>query len=305
MKPTDITEQKWPSDNQPLVSIICNTYNHENFIGKAIDGFLMQRTTFPVEILIHDDASTDNTALIVKEYELKHPELIKPIYQKINQYSQGIKPRTFQLPRARGKYIALCEGDDYWTDPLKLQKQVEFLEGNEEYVICYHDSEVVDQDGQLIKESKLNKTYKRDASSDDLKKGFKVLTQTMCYRNIATPMPPEAFFGFGGDKFRTSILGAYGKGKYMNNVKKSRFRVHPGGINRGVKDPKQKKINFLKTRIALFLYYERLGDSQIRDYFLEEIARLSNVATIKKTGVIKMFIPPIIFSIFKLFRRNK
>ena len=94
---------------------------------------MVQKTNFPIEILIHDDASTDGTADIIREYEAQYPDIIKPIYQTENQYSKGINPGfEFLFPRARGKYIALCEGDDYWTDTLKLQKQVEFLEGNKE-----------------------------------------------------------------------------------------------------------------------------------------------------------------------------
>ena len=125
-----------------LVSICCVTYNHINYISDAINGFLMQKTTFPFEILIHDDASTDGTASIIKEYESKYFEIIKPIYQKENQYSQGrtISP-VYQFPRANGKYIALCEGDDYWTDQYKLQKQVDFLEANPDCSLCFHASE--------------------------------------------------------------------------------------------------------------------------------------------------------------------
>jgi len=120
-----------------LVSICCITYNHVSYISEAIEGFLMQKTTFPYEILIHDDASFDGTAEIIRGYENRFPNIIKPIYQKENQYSQerGISV-TYQFPRARGKYIALCEGDDYWTDPYKLQKQVDFLENNPEYSLC-------------------------------------------------------------------------------------------------------------------------------------------------------------------------
>lgn len=127
------------SDLLPLVSICCITYNHEKFIRQALDGFLMQQTYFPFEIIIHDDASTDNTANIIREYETKHPNLFNALYQSTNQksiYKSGMNPR-FNYPRAKGKYIALCEGDDYWTDPYKLQKQVDFLETNPDFNICF------------------------------------------------------------------------------------------------------------------------------------------------------------------------
>lgn len=132
------------------VSVCCLAYNHQSFIRECLDGFVMQKCNFNFEVLINDDASTDNTAKIIKEYEAKYPEIIKPIYQTENQYSKGIKPTlSFNFPRAKGKYIALCEGDDYWTDPLKLQKQVDFLEANEECSFCFH------------------KTYRKEESATD------------------------------------------------------------------------------------------------------------------------------------------
>ena len=121
-----------------LVSICCTAYNHEQYIADALDSFLMQKTDFPIEILIHDDASTDRTAGIIREYETRYPDLIKPIYQTENQYSQGIKVRHLNQKRVRGKYIALCEGDDYWTDPYKLQKQVDYMEKHPECSLCVH-----------------------------------------------------------------------------------------------------------------------------------------------------------------------
>ena len=128
--------QEWHSDNM-MVSVVCNTYNHEKFIGEAIQSFLMQETSFPFEILIHDDASTDNTANIIRGYESKYPRLVKAVYQKENQYSKGVKPTTeIQIPRSKGQFIAMCEGDDYWISPQKLQKQVEFLESNKDYSLC-------------------------------------------------------------------------------------------------------------------------------------------------------------------------
>ena len=114
----------------PLVSIGCITYNHAPYIRQCLEGFLMQKTTFPFEIIINDDCSTDGTTEIVKEYADKYPDLIIPIFHEENQYQKGVRGiyAKFVYPKVRGKYIALCEGDDYWIDPLKLQKQVDFLE---------------------------------------------------------------------------------------------------------------------------------------------------------------------------------
>ncbi|MBP1762985.1 MAG: glycosyl transferase family 2 [Firmicutes bacterium] len=122
-----------------MISICCITYNHEKYISDAIEGFLMQKTSFPFEVIIHDDASTDRTAEIIRNYEKTYPEIIKPIYQSENQHSKGGHIDTrFIYPRAKGKYIALCEGDDYWTDPFKLQKQAEHMEKNPQCSLCTH-----------------------------------------------------------------------------------------------------------------------------------------------------------------------
>lgn len=127
----------------PLLSICCVTYNHKKYIRQCLDSFLMQKTNFKFEIIIHDDASTDGTADIIKEYYEKYPDIIKPIFQTENQFSQGKSiSKTFIYPRIKGKYVALCEGDDYWTDPYKLQKQVDFLEANPDYSICFHSVKV-------------------------------------------------------------------------------------------------------------------------------------------------------------------
>ena len=139
-------------EKEIMVSIICNTYNQENYIRDALDSFLMQKTNFAFEVLVHDDASTDNTPNIIREYEEKYPDIVKPIYQKENQYSQRIGiTLNYQLPRAKGKYLAWCEGDDYWTDPNKLQKQVDILEKNPDIDICTHSANMIDSTtGQII-----------------------------------------------------------------------------------------------------------------------------------------------------------
>lgn len=123
----------------PLVSVCCLTYNHKKYIRQALDGILAQKTSFPFEILVHDDASTDGTTEIVKEYEEKYPNIIKGIYQCENQYSKD--PRVlkhFVYPRVRGKYVALLECDDFWTDEQKLQKQVNYMEQHPECSGTFH-----------------------------------------------------------------------------------------------------------------------------------------------------------------------
>ncbi len=138
-------------DNEVKVSIICNTYNHGMYIQDALEGFIKQKTNFKYEVLIHDDASTDNTVDVIRKYEKKYPTLIKPIYQTENKYSKGVNiSSTYQFPRARGKYVALCEGDDYWTDSLKLQKQFDAMERHTDVDICTHAATKIRASNQKI-----------------------------------------------------------------------------------------------------------------------------------------------------------
>lgn len=125
--------------DKPLVSVICLTYNHAPYIREALEGFVRQQTSFPVEVIVHDDASTDGTADVVREYAARYPDLFRPVFQRENQYSQGIQLLpVFCFPLVRGRYVALCEGDDRWTDPTKLQRQVEAMESHPEVDICAH-----------------------------------------------------------------------------------------------------------------------------------------------------------------------
>lgn len=138
----------------PKVSIICITYNHENYIRQAIDGFLMQKTNFDYEILIHDDASTDNTQEIIREYQNKYPDKFRTILQTENQYSQGIQCSMNLIKIAKGEYLAFCEGDDYWIDENKLQIQVDILERHLECSGCGHNISIVDHKSELFSDSR-------------------------------------------------------------------------------------------------------------------------------------------------------
>lgn len=131
--------------NKPLVTVYCAAYNHEQYIKDALDGFISQETSFPFEVIIHDDASTDSTASIIANYAEQYPSLVIPYYEKENQYSKGVGFfRKSILPMARGKYLAFCEGDDYWCDPRKLQMQVDYLEAHPKCAACAHNTLIHD-----------------------------------------------------------------------------------------------------------------------------------------------------------------
>jgi len=156
--PIEITKQHWSPDAKPLVSVCNWVYNHKDYIKQSIDSILMQKTTFPVEIIIQDDASNDGTREIIEEYVIRYPHLFNNILFEENQYSQGKDITIGLFKKASGKYIALAHGDDYWTDPYKLQKQVDFLEGNECISGTFHNVEQrwegIDKSAIYLKENK-------------------------------------------------------------------------------------------------------------------------------------------------------
>jgi len=131
------------SMEQPIVTVWCLAYNQKDFIRDALEGFVMQKTTFPFEVIVHDDASTDGTTAIVQEYARQYPEIIKPVIETENQWQKGGLKYIIHIMNEKyrnGKYIAFCEGDDYWTAPHKLQQQVDFLESHSEYSMCFHSA---------------------------------------------------------------------------------------------------------------------------------------------------------------------
>lgn len=173
------------SDAAPLVSIWCLAYNHEKYIRDCLDGFVMQKTNFKFEAIIHDDASTDNTARIIQEYADKYPDIIKPIFEKENQYSKhdGSLNRIMK-EHMRGRYVALCEGDDYWIDSYKLQRQVDFLETNPEYGLVHSDYAcLVEAEGKFVhKAAKKKYTINEGDVFLDLFKECSIKTLTICCR---------------------------------------------------------------------------------------------------------------------------
>jgi len=226
------TERHTNMNRDIVVSVCCSTYNHERFIAQAIEGFLKQETTFPIEILIHDDASTDGTPDIIRRYTDKHANLIRPIYQVQNQYSKGVKIyATYLWPGARGKYIALCEGDDYWTDPLKLQKQVDFLEARPRYVLCYHKAVNFYEDGSRPTNYLPVAPHKHPMDINDLLgTGNTFATASVVFRNGLLSELPAWYYSMPvGDWPLYVLLAQQGDIGYLDEVM-SAHRTHAGGM---------------------------------------------------------------------------
>lgn len=269
----ELTTPNRSLDN-PEVSIICATYNHKDFIEDAIKGFLEQETSFTFEIIIHDDASTDGTREIVERYAYKYPNLIKAILQEENQYSQKRRPLDIVLPATRGKYIALCEGDDYWTDPKKLQKQYDFLEENTDHACCYHNAFVFNKTG-IISDSKLPEKFKKDASQQDLLlNNCFILTLSLFFKKQFLQFPEEKGSVANGDNFLISMLGLYGKGKYMPEIEPAAYRIHPNSTWSS-KNQEQKKAMLNNTFHWIAKYHERSGRKNIADFYYKKASALN------------------------------
>ncbi len=171
---------------KPKVTIVCTAFNQKDFIAQALDGFVMQKTNFPFEVIVHDDASTDGTTDIIREYEKKYPDIIKPIYQKENQFSQG-KDILIDciLDYIRGEYVAMNEGDDYWIDENKLQRQVDFLDANPDFTVCFHPVKVIWEDNSQpdsIFPTPAYRFHKQALTLEDLLKHNFIQTNSVMYR---------------------------------------------------------------------------------------------------------------------------
>lgn len=211
---------------KPLVSISCIAYNQALYIRQCLDSFIMQKTDFIFEVLIHDDASTDGTKEIIEEYASEYPNIIKPLYEKENQWQKGRRGSAeFNLPRAKGKYIALCEGDDFWTDDTKLQQQVDYMESNPETAICFHNVKIFFENGEqddVLWPPKHMKTSLENLLRENFIPTNTVLYRKQDYRTLQKDVMPA-------DWYMHLFHAQFGK---INKINKemSSYRRHSEGI---------------------------------------------------------------------------
>lgn len=257
------------SREHPLVSVCCLVYNHAPFLRECFEGFVMQKTNFSIEILVHDDASTDGSQEIIKEYTAKYPTLFKPIYQKENQYSKGGGiMQKYLYPRAKGKYIALCEGDDYWTDPYKLQKQVDFLETHLDYSLCCHRYRIYNQNTDTWEDDYVAEKFKEfpDGFSFSNKENFECwITKTMTLMFRASEQLWKSFqqYSYTRDVHLNYHLLKQGKG-YCFPWDGAVYRRHEGGVF-ALKDVNEKQ--YVQYIIIKEIWQKNKEDIELNDYW--------------------------------------
>ena len=257
----------------PIVSVHMITYNHDKYIAQAIEGVLMQKTTFPIDLIISDDCSVDGTANIIREYEKKYPEIVKPIYREKNIGSKKNWVDTFNY--CKGKYISLCEGDDYWTDSYKLQKQVDFLEATPDFSICSHNV-LVKYEGQN-KQSKewLGAAHKEIMTIEDLiSEGSGGATNSLVFRNRVFGEFPNLFYKTQSADVPLQILcTSKGKMKYFKEVM-GVYRKHDSGIS--AMEPGSQTIidyfqNEVRTQNAINKHFNYRYDKSTRKHLINYV----------------------------------
>ena len=265
-------------EETPLVSIRCLVYNHEPYLRQCLDGFVMQKTSFPFEAIVHDDASTDGSAAIIREYAEKYPNIIKPIFETENQYSKRDGSLREIVDKAcHGKYYAICEGDDYWIDPNKLQKQVDFLEKNKNYLMVCNATKLF---SQVLNEFQgVLRCYdqSKDVEVDDivLQGGGFVPTCSILYRPILRYNYPDYCSQCHVGDWPMQIMSVLkGQAYYFDDIM-SVYRIgdNTSWTGRSQNISFEKKLRNIKSEVDM-LYGFMKEYSNYKQPFKEKISRI-------------------------------
>jgi glycosyltransferase involved in cell wall biosynthesis len=232
-----IIENRWNDDDPIEVCVLVLCFNHAKFIRQSLDSILGQRVSFRVEIMVHDDASTDGSADILREYDTQYPGIFRLVLQTENQYKKGIKPWfEYMMPNARGKYIAICDGDDYWTSEDKLQKQVSFLDAHPECMLTAAAYKTVDDktgaEEIIIRELPRSEEQGNDGFDITVKRWLEQwLTKsvTLVFRTQAFNVQQLYKYQNPRDTHLIYTILSQGNGYYFKDVLGA-YRIHGGGV---------------------------------------------------------------------------
>ena len=254
----------------PLLSVIMITYNHEAYIAQAIEGVLMQETDFLIELIIGEDCSADRTREIVMEYQKRRPDLVRVFTSDVNVGMQRNGQRCFDA--GRGKYIAICEGDDYWTDPRKLQKQVDFLEANAEYAMCSHAVKTVFEGG-VDPHNPFVQPLRSASFEDIVNRGLFIPSLSMVYRSSAMDSRPEWFLRlFAGHMASIYMITQSGM-NYHFDEEMAVKRKNPGGVTQDPVRRAHLKKYKVRNRIFFLKKLNQWSNYQNRKIICREIAK--------------------------------
>ncbi|UTW32139.1 glycosyltransferase [Idiomarina loihiensis] len=226
--------------SEVTVSVICQTYQHASYIRDALNGFLAQKTNFKFEIIIRDDCSNDGTTEIIKEYERKYPGIIRGIYEPFNKWP-SVKPGVLLRQAATGKYIAECEGDDYWIDEYKLQKQVDYLETHKNTVLLKTHCVWI-ENGRVIKPNVAGGT------------------RTHVFKNIKVPFDYISYVYFG-DTYYQAMLVEHGDFAILNDVT-AVWRKHSEGVFGSIADDRKRPLNLHRSQTQMWISQQFFDDGQ-------------------------------------------
>jgi len=271
---------RWRGKTDPVVSIICTTYNHERFVESALRGFLGQDCPYPFEILIHDDASTDATQAIIRRWQDRFPNLIRPVLQTRNQFSQGIRPWETMLARARGDFVALCEGDDYWIHPGKLALQVGYLLKHPDVACSAHNHyHLTELTASVLSGQRGRQDI--EVSAQQLMGVQKMLwAPTLVFRRSFTALPPERDIAAFGDQFLISYLGTFGKAACFDSFFGAVRRENEFSTWSPLPEM-EKERRRVQTWAAIERLQRRLGNTEAADRLGRCVAASSLTAEIK------------------------
>lgn len=285
---TEVSDSTCLTSN-PTVTVVVLTYNHAKYLSDSIDSIAIQHCSFGFEILIMEDCSTDDTRSVAIECQKKYPESVRVIFGAKNIGTGANFQRA--MDHSRGRYIALCEGDDQWQDSGKLQKQVDYLETHKDVVVTYHDAMTIDEKGETISHTKLSSNIdERDFTGEQLQMGMHLPTLTMCFRKVITSLPKEFYPVVNQDKFLISMLGAYGGAKFLGDIKPAIYRVHEGGVWSTLSCD-EKSIRHITTFYWLSVYHKNQSNEHIASvHACTAIRYLLSQLHVEKFGLLKLFV---------------
>lgn len=266
-----LRDRTFDADDPVKVSICCIAFNHESFIADCLEGFLDQRAEFRIEVVIYDDASSDRTQAIISDYAARHPSIFRTILMRDNQYSKGVNPYfAYVFPAAKGDYLAICDGDDFWSDPNKLARQVAILDTEPGTALTFGRVRGIDDAGMAVPDYLGG--VQQDLTLEEMKAAPGINTATTCFRNIFRQGPVSLFARTStvGDLMVWAMLGYHGRGRFLPDIEPANYRIHAGGLF-SMQVRERQCMMVAVGRLHIAAYHAEQGDKIAHDALMRQM----------------------------------